>query len=568
MSISTASLKTDNGSIIWNGLTSNGFNEIAAAGIMGNLKAESNLDPTICEGGGHSANIKVDGTTGYGLAQWTYVTRQKSLADFAAQKGKNSGDLMVQIDFLVQEIKLYGLVDKLNACRTPSEAAYLFHEDFEKSADTPTMAQRRAIFAEEIFKSKGEGASENTPSYDGNVLNYVFGNTQVQGVVGGQTAAANYSPKVTEVKPHGKDHKDTTFENPAKIYCEPVYPDLINVNNSNSAELNQMVLSQANDSDLTVGDNMTHQIPVSTIAKFGGEDALLGIGLKNQLENQRCQAFDEKILLGSYKVPSSGKPANNTDPYPYDAKIEELELHKPTCKIDKIKTCAQAVNVTRAVMELSTDVERRLVRLENNLATIMRYLGRLAARVPINCIYYGGQCQHSKYGNIRCMKDDRISDGQQVTIDQCMTCTRYEPFLGQVYEILNDEGINLSQVLDDCQMSYSTVEEYCNFIKSNRHQNPLESVSLDYNNIKTRLSTDTDFSTEWGEGIKMNWSTAPVEDQQPHVNKIQDTAGTVSTSLNSYPGSATNNGMVYTASTVYMDKMTKNKKLMDSAVSE
>jgi hypothetical protein len=286
------------------------------------------------------------------------------------------------------------------------------------------------------------------------------------------------------------------------------------------------------------------------------------------LENQRCQAFDEKILLGSYKVPSSGKPANNTDPYPYDAKIEELELHKPTCKIDKIKTCAQAVNVTRAVMELSTDVERRLVRLENNLATIMRYLGRLAARVPINCIYYGGQCQHSKYGNIRCMKDDRISDGQQVTIDQCMTCTRYEPFLGQVYEILNDEGINLSQVLDDCQMSYSTVEEYCNFIKSNRHQNPLESVSLDYNNIKTRLSTDTDFSTEWGEGIKMNWSTAPVEDQQPHVNKIQDTAGTVSTSLNSYPGSATNNGMVYTASTVYMDKMTKNKKLMDSAVSE
>jgi hypothetical protein len=149
-----------------------------------------------------------------------------------------------------------------------------------------------------------------------------------------------------------------------------------------------------------------------------------------------------------------------------------------------------------------------------------------------------------------------------------MTCTRYEPFLGQVYEILNDEGINLSQVLDDCQMSYSTVEEYRNFIKPNHHQNPLPDASLDYANIKTRLSTDTDFITEWGEGIKMDWSTAPVEEQQPHVNKVQDTNGTVATSLDSYPGSATNNGMVYTASTVYMDKMTKNKQLMDKIISE
>ena len=73
----------DNGSIIWEALTKNGFTEVATAGIMGNLKAESNLDPTILQGGGHSDNVVQDGVTGYGLAQWTFYTRQDNLAAFA-----------------------------------------------------------------------------------------------------------------------------------------------------------------------------------------------------------------------------------------------------------------------------------------------------------------------------------------------------------------------------------------------------------------------------------------------------------------------------------------------------
>ena len=114
----------DNGSIIWEALTKNGFTEYAAAGIMGNLKAESNLDPKILQGGGHSDNIVIDGVTGYGLAQWTYITRQQKLADFAKAKGKISGDLMVQIDFLIEEIGQYGLVNKLNSYTSAYDAAY------------------------------------------------------------------------------------------------------------------------------------------------------------------------------------------------------------------------------------------------------------------------------------------------------------------------------------------------------------------------------------------------------------------------------------------------------------
>ena len=33
--------------------------------------------------------------------------------------------------------------------------------------------------------------------------------------------------------------------------------------------------------------------------------------------------------------------------------------------------------------------EKRIVRLENNMSTLMRYLFRLGARVFINCQYYG-----------------------------------------------------------------------------------------------------------------------------------------------------------------------------------
>lgn len=40
---------------------------------------------------------------------------------------------------------------------------------------------------------------------------------------------------------------------------------------------------------------------------------------------------------------------------------------------------------------LSDRVEKRMVKVENNLATIMRYVHRLSSRVNINCVYYGGQ---------------------------------------------------------------------------------------------------------------------------------------------------------------------------------
>lgn len=173
-----------------------------------------------------------------------------------------------------------------------------------------------------------------------------------------------------------------------------------------------------------------------------------------------------------------GKPVNNNDPYPIDKKIDELENHHPKVKIDdiilKLADCNHpgcdtgkslmkvALMLSDAVTDQSKRVERRLVLLENILSTILRYVGRISSRVPINCVYYGGQDIFGKYKCIRCLHTDRINDGQSMTIDQCINCSRYEPIIGQIYDILDDSGLNLSAILDDSQMSYMDMNDYSN----------------------------------------------------------------------------------------------------------
>ncbi len=98
----------DNAEKIWKFLTGKGLTPVAAAGIMGNLQAESGFNPKRVQNtstpDGDRDNITVDGVTGYGIAQWTSAGRQQGLADLAASRGVISGDLGVQLDYLWQEL--------------------------------------------------------------------------------------------------------------------------------------------------------------------------------------------------------------------------------------------------------------------------------------------------------------------------------------------------------------------------------------------------------------------------------------------------------------------------------
>ena len=150
------------GAHIWDYLKQKGLGSSAIAGIMGNMQAESSLEPNIVQGGGHADQITVDGTTGYGLCQWTSSGRQQGLLDFANSRGTKTSDTDTQLEFMLKEIDegYNGLLQKMDGM-SPYDAALLFHKEFERSADTSEMAARRGQFAEEIAKSEGKGESFN-----------------------------------------------------------------------------------------------------------------------------------------------------------------------------------------------------------------------------------------------------------------------------------------------------------------------------------------------------------------------------------------------------------------------
>lgn len=102
-------------------LQKKGLSEYGIAGLMGNLFAESGLNPRNLQNSyenvlGMNDNAYVaavdNGTytnfvqdkAGFGLAQWTFWTRKQALLDFAKASGKSIGDLIMQLDFLWKEL--------------------------------------------------------------------------------------------------------------------------------------------------------------------------------------------------------------------------------------------------------------------------------------------------------------------------------------------------------------------------------------------------------------------------------------------------------------------------------
>lgn len=160
---------------IWDRLISAGLSEAGAAGLMGNLKAESNLQPnnlqnsfesklgytdasyTAAVDSGTYKNFADDGA-GYGLAQWTFHTRKAALFSFAKEHGKSVGDLDLQLDFLLKELLesysvLFGELRTAVNVRTASDAVLV---QFERPSDmSASVKQKRAGFGESFLTEFG-----------------------------------------------------------------------------------------------------------------------------------------------------------------------------------------------------------------------------------------------------------------------------------------------------------------------------------------------------------------------------------------------------------------------------
>ena len=171
-----ADLKT-----VWKALKDAGMTDAGAAGLMGNLKAESGIIPNRLEilcmqryrerlgkiYSDESYTKAVDNGLisrseflspmgkqyGYGLAQWTSPNRKAGLYDLAQSKGASIGDLNTQLEYLVRELKtnyksVHSVLTSTNSVQAASDAV-LTH--FEQPANAQSMKQERANYGYQYY---------------------------------------------------------------------------------------------------------------------------------------------------------------------------------------------------------------------------------------------------------------------------------------------------------------------------------------------------------------------------------------------------------------------------------
>lgn len=168
---------------VWNFLTDAGINEFGTAGLMGNIQAESGMNPknleNLCEKRLKEAGkpyctdetytAAVDNGEisreeflhplpgkqyGYGLTQLTSAGRKAGLYDLAKSKGKSIGDLETQLEFLMIELKTsyktaYNAIKDAASIKAASDIVL---KKFEIPADQSESVQnKRAANGQEFY---------------------------------------------------------------------------------------------------------------------------------------------------------------------------------------------------------------------------------------------------------------------------------------------------------------------------------------------------------------------------------------------------------------------------------
>ena len=156
-------LKMIDEQMIWEMLMNEIGNPYGVAGLMGNLMAESSLNP-LCKTGG---NNKMKGSNyvsavmngeitpydfahdkvAFGLAQWCFWSRKEKLFLFIRENGLNIGSASAQIQYLLKEIKGYRTVWKtLKEATSVGEASDIVLLRYEKPANTSDNVKAKRMF--------------------------------------------------------------------------------------------------------------------------------------------------------------------------------------------------------------------------------------------------------------------------------------------------------------------------------------------------------------------------------------------------------------------------------------
>ena len=180
---------------IWDFLKSKGLNDYACAGIMGNLQAESGLNPKNLENYYESRLGFTDETyvqavdngtctkdqfvydqAGFGIVQWTWWSRKKALYKYAKSKGVSIGDLTMQLEFLYQELSTSykSVLSTLKNATSILEASNAVLFKFENPADQSVGVQNyRASLGQKFYdKYAGKKAEEAVQKTETNDIVY------------------------------------------------------------------------------------------------------------------------------------------------------------------------------------------------------------------------------------------------------------------------------------------------------------------------------------------------------------------------------------------------------------
>lgn len=174
---------------IWNYLKGKGLNDYGASGLMGNLFAESGLNPKNLE---NTGNIKlsmtddeytsaVDNGTytkeqfvndgfGYSLPQWTWHQRKKNYYEYAKSKNKSIGDLEAALEFLYKELSesYKSVLNVLKTAQSVLEASNAVLLKFECPADQSVAVQnKRAAYGQNYYNKYATNGNKEGESVMG-----------------------------------------------------------------------------------------------------------------------------------------------------------------------------------------------------------------------------------------------------------------------------------------------------------------------------------------------------------------------------------------------------------------
>ncbi|MDX2973151.1 phage tail tip lysozyme [Kribbella solani] len=148
----------------FNYLVQNGYSKEQAAGIVGNMIAESQVQPTLLNDGTATGTLTspadaVNTGRAWGLVQWYPASKMINAARSANVDDKTIGSLAFQLDFVRKQLIGEGPLpekeagDQVKATKTPGDAAYAFGRYFERFSLDPNAAEydNRRANAKRVF---------------------------------------------------------------------------------------------------------------------------------------------------------------------------------------------------------------------------------------------------------------------------------------------------------------------------------------------------------------------------------------------------------------------------------